>query len=173
MIAGGISLYAALRHRVCVWDGVVVHTKSALPAAGDRIPHSPPSVNAVLVCHTKSSCHAHSSGLDAMQVRDSLGLPFPNLPYLVDGDTKLTQSTAILRHIGREYGLCGRWRMMVIMVVRRRRRRRMMMMMMMAGSTPEEEMWVDQLVEEAVDFRREVMRLAYSPNFTAVRFYKR
>ena len=26
-----------------------------------------------------------------------LGLPFPNLPYFIDGDIKLTQSLAILK----------------------------------------------------------------------------
>ena len=34
-------------------------------------------------------------------------LSFPNLPYYVDGDVKLTQSAAILRHIGRKNGLYG------------------------------------------------------------------
>ena len=36
------------------------------------------------------------------------GLPFGgNLPFLVDGDTKLVQSNTILRHIGRKYNLMG------------------------------------------------------------------
>ena len=34
-------------------------------------------------------------------------LSFPNLPYYVDGDVKLTQSNAILRHLGRQHGLYG------------------------------------------------------------------
>ena len=34
-------------------------------------------------------------------------LDFPNLPYFVDGDVKLSQSNAILRHIGRKHGLYG------------------------------------------------------------------
>ena len=34
-------------------------------------------------------------------------LDFPNLPYFVDGDIKLSQSNAILRHIGRKHGLYG------------------------------------------------------------------
>ena len=38
---------------------------------------------------------------------NKLGLPFPNLPFYVDGDTKLTQSDAILRHLGRKHGLYG------------------------------------------------------------------
>ena len=36
------------------------------------------------------------------------GLEFPNLPYYIDGDVKLTQSSAILRHIAREHGLMGK-----------------------------------------------------------------
>lgn len=35
-------------------------------------------------------------------VKETLGLPFPNLPYLIDGDLKLTQSMAILRHVARK-----------------------------------------------------------------------
>ena len=31
------------------------------------------------------------------------GLPLPNLPYYIDGDLKLTQSMAILRHLGRKH----------------------------------------------------------------------
>jgi glutathione S-transferase len=32
---------------------------------------------------------------------------FPNLPYFDDGDVHLTQSLAIMRHIGRKHGLLG------------------------------------------------------------------
>lgn len=35
----------------------------------------------------------------------NLGLPFPNLPYFIDGETKLTQSLAILNYVGEKYGL--------------------------------------------------------------------
>uniref|UniRef100_A0A4X2L813 glutathione transferase n=1 Tax=Vombatus ursinus TaxID=29139 RepID=A0A4X2L813_VOMUR len=34
-----------------------------------------------------------------LDVKFSLGLDFPNLPYLIDGDHKITQSSAILRYI--------------------------------------------------------------------------
>ncbi|CAL4107542.1 unnamed protein product, partial [Meganyctiphanes norvegica] len=37
-----------------------------------------------------------------------LGLDFPNLPYYVDGDVKLTQSNAIMRHIARKHNMCGK-----------------------------------------------------------------
>uniref|UniRef100_A0A8C6D395 glutathione transferase n=1 Tax=Moschus moschiferus TaxID=68415 RepID=A0A8C6D395_MOSMO len=35
-----------------------------------------------------------------------LGLDFPNLPYLIDGTHKLTQSNAILRYIARKHNMC-------------------------------------------------------------------
>nr|XP_050048194.1 glutathione S-transferase Mu 2-like [Dermacentor andersoni] len=35
----------------------------------------------------------------------ALGLKFPNLPYYIDDDVKITQSLAILRHLGRKYDL--------------------------------------------------------------------
>ncbi|KAH6934278.1 hypothetical protein HPB50_022858 [Hyalomma asiaticum] len=37
-----------------------------------------------------------------------LGLTFPNLPYYIDGDVKLTQSLAILRYLGRKHDLAAR-----------------------------------------------------------------
>ncbi|GBN62907.1 Glutathione S-transferase [Araneus ventricosus] len=38
----------------------------------------------------------------------NLGLEFPNLPYYMEGDTKITQSTAILRYLAHKYGLDGK-----------------------------------------------------------------
>lgn len=35
----------------------------------------------------------------------SLGIKFPNLPYYIDGDVRLSQSLAILRHLARKYDL--------------------------------------------------------------------
>ena len=35
-------------------------------------------------------------------------MDFPNLPYYFDGDTKLSQSGAILRHIARKHDLLGK-----------------------------------------------------------------
>ncbi|GAV06452.1 hypothetical protein RvY_16442 [Ramazzottius varieornatus] len=35
--------------------------------------------------------------------KTSIGLPFPNLPYLIDGNTKLTQSRAILHYLARKH----------------------------------------------------------------------
>jgi len=39
--------------------------------------------------------------------KENLGLDFPNLPYLFDGDIKITQSNACLRYIGRKNKLDG------------------------------------------------------------------
>ena len=36
-----------------------------------------------------------------LDIKPTLGLPFPNLPYFIDGETKLTESSAILKHIAR------------------------------------------------------------------------
>ncbi|CAL1275165.1 unnamed protein product [Larinioides sclopetarius] len=38
----------------------------------------------------------------------SLGCDFPNLPYYIDGDIKLTQSIAIMRYLGNKLGLEGK-----------------------------------------------------------------
>jgi len=40
-------------------------------------------------------------------VKHSLGLDFPNLPYYIDGELKLTQSHAILQHVAEKAGLAG------------------------------------------------------------------
>ncbi|KAL3191602.1 hypothetical protein MRX96_059700 [Rhipicephalus microplus] len=38
----------------------------------------------------------------------TLGLQFPNLPYYIDGDVKMTQSMAIIRYLARKHDLAGR-----------------------------------------------------------------
>uniref|UniRef100_A0A1E1X3R2 glutathione transferase n=1 Tax=Amblyomma aureolatum TaxID=187763 RepID=A0A1E1X3R2_9ACAR len=38
----------------------------------------------------------------------SLGLAFPNLPYYIDRDVRLTQTVAILRYLGKKHGLDAR-----------------------------------------------------------------
>jgi len=37
--------------------------------------------------------------------KESLGLLYPNLPYIVDGDVKMTEHLAIMRYIARKYNL--------------------------------------------------------------------
>ncbi|VDM05359.1 unnamed protein product, partial [Schistocephalus solidus] len=41
-------------------------------------------------------------------VKYHLGIGFPNLPYIIDGDVKLSQSAVILRYLGEKYGLGGK-----------------------------------------------------------------
>jgi len=79
---------------------------------------------------------------DASQWLDekfSLGLDFPNLPYLIDGDVKLTQNLAILRYLGRKFGL--------------------------AGESCEEKRRIDLIEQQLTDFRQGWVQLCYSPTF--------
>ncbi|KAK2722664.1 glutathione S-transferase Mu 5-like [Artemia franciscana] len=69
--------------------------------------------------------------------KHSLGLDFPNLPYYIDGDVKITQSNAILRFIARKYDPS------------------------LLGSNSEEMVRVDMLENEAGDFRNGFVRLCY------------
>ncbi|XP_048207763.1 glutathione S-transferase Mu 1 isoform X8 [Perognathus longimembris pacificus] len=68
-----------------------------------------------------------------------LGLDFPNLPYLIDGAHKITQSNAILRYIARKHNLCG--------------------------ETEEEKIRVDILENQVWDTRMQLARICYSPDF--------
>uniref|UniRef100_G1TV91 Glutathione S-transferase n=1 Tax=Oryctolagus cuniculus TaxID=9986 RepID=G1TV91_RABIT len=69
----------------------------------------------------------------------TLGLDFPNLPYLIDGTHKLTQSNAILRYLARKHGLCG--------------------------ETEEERIRVDILENQLMDNRFQLVNVCYSPDF--------
>ncbi|XP_028652916.1 glutathione S-transferase Mu 1-like [Erpetoichthys calabaricus] len=71
--------------------------------------------------------------------KDKLGLDFPNLPYLIDGDVKITQSNAILRYIARKHSMCG--------------------------ETEEESIRVDQLENQLMDFRNGFVMLCYNPDY--------
>ncbi|CAG2173483.1 unnamed protein product [Oppiella nova] len=44
---------------------------------------------------------------DWLRVKWDLGLDFPNLPYYIEGELKLTHSRTILRYLGSKHGLCG------------------------------------------------------------------
>ncbi|XP_040854605.1 glutathione S-transferase Mu 1 isoform X4 [Ochotona curzoniae] len=70
-----------------------------------------------------------------------LGLDFPNLPYLIDGTHKLTQSNAIVRYLGRKHNLCG--------------------------ETEEEKIRVDILENQAMDNRMQLVAVCYSPDFVS------
>nr|XP_020032557.1 glutathione S-transferase Mu 2-like isoform X1 [Castor canadensis] len=69
----------------------------------------------------------------------TLGLDFPNLPYLIDGARKITQSNAILRYIARKHDLCGQ--------------------------TEEEKIRVDILENQVMDTRLQLVMLCYNPDF--------
>ncbi|KAK3739513.1 hypothetical protein QZH41_016188 [Actinostola sp. cb2023] len=60
------------------------------------------------------------------------------LPYYIDGDIKVTQSNAVLRHIARKHGLCG--------------------------ETAKEKSIVDVLENQLMDFRNGFVGLCYNPN---------
>ncbi|XP_046575277.1 glutathione S-transferase Mu 3-like [Haliotis rubra] len=72
-------------------------------------------------------------------VKPTLGLPFPNLPYYVDGDIKLTQSNAILRHIARTHNCLG--------------------------ETEKEKAEGDMMLDQAMDFRNGIVGLCYSSDY--------
>ncbi|XP_005388948.1 PREDICTED: glutathione S-transferase Mu 4 [Chinchilla lanigera] len=72
-----------------------------------------------------------------------LGLDFPNLPYLIDGTHKLTQSNAILRYIARKHSMCG--------------------------ETEEEKIRADILENQAMDISNQLATVCYSPNFEKLR----
>lgn len=40
---------------------------------------------------------------DWIAVKPKIGIPFANLPYLIDGDVKLSESYAIMRYLGRKH----------------------------------------------------------------------
>lgn len=69
----------------------------------------------------------------------SLGLEFPNLPYYIDGNVKITQSLAIMRHLARKHG--------------------------MEGKDETEKIRVDMTEQQFVDIRTNWARLCYNPKF--------
>ncbi|XP_023931567.1 glutathione S-transferase Mu 1 [Lingula anatina] len=73
----------------------------------------------------------------------SLELPFPNLPYFKDGDSKIVQSNAIMRSIARKHNLCG--------------------------TTEDEMVKCDIMENQSMDFRNGFVRLCYSPDYETLR----
>jgi len=69
-------------------------------------------------------------------VKPTLGLAYPNLPYLIDGDLKLTQSNAIARYVAAKYGL--------------------------DGADAAEKAVVDMHLEQLMDLRNAIVRCAYN-----------
>nr|ACD13785.1 glutathione S-transferase mu [Reishia clavigera] len=73
------------------------------------------------------------------KVKPTLGLDFPNLPYYIDGDIKITQSNAILRFIAGKHGLLGK--------------------------TDKEKAYADMMLENAMDFRNGLVRVVYNDKY--------
>ncbi|XP_060629233.1 glutathione S-transferase Mu 1-like [Anolis sagrei] len=76
-------------------------------------------------------------------VKEKLGLDFPNLPYLIDGERKITQSNAILRYLARKHKMCG--------------------------ETEEEIIRADILENQLMDFRLRHGGICYSPDFESLK----
>lgn len=70
-----------------------------------------------------------------LDVKDNLDLDFPNLPYYIDGENKVTNSAAILRYLGRKHNICGK--------------------------TEKERIRVDIIAEELKELRDGFIRLCY------------
>eukprot|EP01114_Cavostelium_apophysatum_P017916 TRINITY_DN541_c0_g1_i1.p1 TRINITY_DN541_c0_g1~~TRINITY_DN541_c0_g1_i1.p1 ORF type:complete len:212 (-),score=40.96 TRINITY_DN541_c0_g1_i1:56-691(-) len=70
----------------------------------------------------------------------NLGVDFPNLPYLIDGDVKLTQSKAISKYLARKDGK-------------------------LVPTTDEEMRRVDVIEGEIIDLARDFGRLCYGDDF--------
>lgn len=73
----------------------------------------------------------------------TLGLDFPNLPYYIDGDVKLTQSITILRYLAHKHGLDGK--------------------------TEQDKLRVSLAEQQIVDFRTSVAQMCYNPEFEKLR----
>ncbi|XP_053248799.1 glutathione S-transferase Mu 1-like isoform X3 [Podarcis raffonei] len=74
-----------------------------------------------------------------LNAKETLGLDFPNLPYLIDGETKITQSNAIMRYIARKHKMCG--------------------------ESEEEMVRIDMLENHIMDLRMAFAKVCYSPDF--------
>lgn len=73
----------------------------------------------------------------------NLGLDFPNLPYYIDGNVKLTQSATILRYLARKHGL--------------------------AAETDSEHIRVDLAMDEAIDLKRSAVTVCYNRDFESLK----
>jgi len=74
-----------------------------------------------------------------LSVKAGLEIDFANLPYLIDGEVRMTQSQAILRYVARVYGGGSS----------------------LYGGSPARLAAIDATMEQAVDFRQSYTRVAY------------
>ncbi|SPQ99217.1 unnamed protein product (mitochondrion) [Plasmodiophora brassicae] len=72
-------------------------------------------------------------------VKETLQLDFPNLPYLIDGDLRMTQSMAIILYLAEKHGL--------------------------AGDTPKARAMINMVANEIADARGKYTGLCYNPQF--------
>eukprot|EP00105_Crassostrea_gigas_P039941 XP_019924089.1 PREDICTED: glutathione S-transferase Mu 3 [Crassostrea gigas] len=78
-----------------------------------------------------------------LSIKNTLGLAFPNIPYYIDIDIKITQSNSILRYIGDKHDVLGK--------------------------TPRDKVDCDMMVENAMDFRNGVIRLCYDNDYEKIK----
>ena len=72
--------------------------------------------------------------------KDTLSVPFPNLPYLIDSsgpaEVQLTQSNAVMRYLARRFDYCG--------------------------DTASDQICIDVLQDEAYDLRNSIVKTVYT-----------
>lgn len=73
----------------------------------------------------------------------TLGLDFPNLPYYIDGDVKVSQSQVILRHLARKHGLDGK--------------------------TEADKLRVELALAQVGDYQTDFARIVYNPQFNELK----
>ncbi|GFU57897.1 glutathione S-transferase Mu 1 [Nephila pilipes] len=84
------------------------------------------------------------STYDSWQIdKFRLNLDFPNLPYYIDENVKLTQSTAILRYLARKHDL--------------------------DGATEEEKVRATLAEQQIIDFRTSMVRTCYNHEFEKIK----
>lgn len=76
---------------------------------------------------------------DWLKEKFTLGLDFPNMPYYIDGDLKLTRQDVILKHLGRKLSLLG--------------------------EGERDQAMVDQLAAESLDLHKEFRSHVYRKDF--------
>jgi len=85
--------------------------------------------------------NTHPKSFDAWkEAKYTCGVDYPNLPYLVDGDRKITQSCAIMRYLARKFKKLG-------------------------GETEDEIIAVDRAEGFACDFRMGLIRVWFGPDY--------
>ncbi|KAK6177387.1 hypothetical protein SNE40_015496 [Patella caerulea] len=76
-------------------------------------------------------------------VKNKLGLDFPNLPYYIDGDIRITQSNSIIRYLGQKHNLLG--------------------------TTIKEKVACDMMLENGMDLRNNSVYVSYNPDYENIK----